>query len=113
MMSRALRVLVALAAAIVLSLAGLTTSAQPASAAGCTVSKSEYKKIKKGLTRAKVKKITKCSGTRIAYEGQSQTPKIKLYEYRTPGGNYIFIDFKSGKVLSKSRVSKKCWPWGC
>jgi hypothetical protein len=112
-MSRALKVLVALASAIVLSLAGLTVSAQPASAATCTVSKSEYKKIKKGQTRARVKKITKCSGKRAPYEGQSQTPKIKLYEYRTPGGDHVFIDFKSGKVLSKSRMSKQCWPWGC
>ena len=113
-MFRVTRLFAILAVTIALALAGL--SAAPASAEAatkCTISNSEYKKIKKGQTRAKVKKITKCSGKRSAYEGQSQTPKIKLYVYRTPGGHYVFIDFKSGKVLSKSRLSKQCWPWGC
>lgn len=104
---------VALITAVALAIAGLSAAPTTATAATCTVSKAEYKKIKKSQSRAKVKKITKCSGRRIAYEGQSQTPKVKLYEYRTPGGHYVFIDFKSGKVLSKSRMSKDCWPWGC
>ena len=108
------RALTALTVAVLLVIAGLVATPSTAEAAAkCTISKSEYKKIKKGQTRAKVKKITKCSGKRSVYEGQSQTPKIKLYEYRTPGGHYVFIDFKSGKVLSKSRMSKQCWPWGC
>jgi hypothetical protein len=108
------RLFAILAMTIALALGGLSAATASAEAATkCTVSKSEYKKIKKGQTRAKVKKITSCSGKRSAYEGQSQTPKIKLYVYRTPGGHYVFIDFKSGKVLSKSRMSKQCWPWGC
>ena len=113
-MFRVTRVFAALAVTIALELAGLGAApAQAEAATNCTISKAEYKKIKKGQTRAKVKKITKCAGKRSAYEGQSQTPKIKLYEYRTPGGHYVFIDFKSGKVLTKSRMSKQCWPWGC
>ena len=113
-MSRLTRLITALALSGALTSAGLTIAPSSAEAATtCTISKSEHKRIKKGQTRAKVKKITKCSGTRSAYEGQSQTPKIKLYQYRTPGGHYVFIDFKSGKVLSKSRMSKQCWPWGC
>ena len=113
-MFRVTRLFAILAVTIALALAGL--SAAPASAEAatkCTVSKSEYKKIKKGQTRARVKKITKCSGKRSAYEGQSQTPKIKLYEYRTPAGHYVFIDFTSGKVLTRSRMLEQCWPWGC
>jgi hypothetical protein len=113
-MCRVTRLFASLAVTITLALAGLSAAPMPAEAATtCTVSKSEYKKIKKGQTRAEVKKITKCSGKRSAYEGQSQTPTIKLYEYRTPGGHYVFIDFKSGKVLTKSRMAKQCWPWGC
>ena len=65
-----------------------------------------------GPDPGQVKKITKCAGVRSAYEGQSQTPNIRLYVYRTPGGDYVYVDFKNGKVLSKSRMSKKCWP-GC
>ena len=113
-MSRMTRLFAILAVTIALALAGLSAAPAAAEAATkCTVSKSEYKKIKKGQTRAKVKKITKCSGKRSAYEGQSQTPKIKLSVYRTPGGHYVFIDFKSGRVLSKSRMSNECWPWSC
>ena len=101
-MFRVTRVFTALAVTVALALAGLSAApAQAEAAAKCTVSKSEYKKI------------TKCYGKRSAYEGQSQTPKIKLSVYRTPGGHYVFIDFKSGRVLSKSRMSNECWPWSC
>lgn len=38
---------------------------------------------------------------------------IKLVVYLTPGSNDVLINFTSGKGLSKSRMSKQCWRWGC
>lgn len=73
-MIRVTRLFAIFGVTIALALAGLSAAPTSAEAATkCTISKSEYKKIKKGQTRSKVKKITKCSGKRSAYEGQSQT----------------------------------------
>lgn len=88
---------------LVLSLTAVTSAPATYAASAC-VSKAEFKKLKNGMTKAKVKSITGTGGTLVSAAGTgSFRIEIRSYKACTQFGA-VSIGYMGGKLNSKTGI---------
>jgi len=93
--------------AVSLGIGGLVLTMAPAEAATVVVTKAEYRKIKKGQSYAKVKRIVGGRGDYLGHcveGGGLCTSTSRWYWWKSTSGTHVWVGFDHGEMKRKFRA---------